>query len=201
ILAIKADVEAGTALTDALGKHPQYFDALFCNLVQAGEQAGVLDTLLDKIATYKEKTESLKKKIKKALFYPAIVVIVAIAVTAVLLILVVPQFEALFAGFGADLPVFTRMVLDLSEFLRQRWWAFLAGSVLAGYGFVTAKRRSRAFASLVDRLALRLPVVGNILHKAAYARYARTLSTMFAAGVPLVDALESVAGATGNIVY
>mgnify|MGYP001127771413 CR=1 FL=1 len=201
ILGIKADVEGGTALSEALAKHPQYFDNLFCNLVAAGEQAGVLDTLLDKIATYKEKTESIKKKIKKALFYPTAVIVVAIIVTMILLIWVVPQFEALFQGFGADLPAFTRMVLNLSAFMQSYAWAVILGVVAVVVAFTQAKRRSRAFRNGLDRLVLRIPIIGVILHKAAYARFARTLSTMFAAGVPLVDALESVAGATGNSVY
>ncbi|NLO79348.1 MAG: type II secretion system F family protein [Xanthomonadaceae bacterium] len=201
LLGIKADIESGTALSEALGKHPLYFDALYCNLVKAGEQAGVLDTLLDKIATYQEKTESLKKKIKKALFYPTAVIVVAFIVTAILLIFVVPQFEALFVGFGADLPIFTRFVLDLSAALQENGLYYFAALVLAVVGFVQAKQRSRAFQALLDRFSLRLPIIGNILTKAAYARYARTLSTMFAAGVPLVEALESVAGATGNVVF
>lgn len=201
VLAIKDDVESGTALSEALGKHPLHFDELVCNLVNAGEQAGVLDTLLDKIATYKEKTESIKKKIRKALFYPTAVLVVAFAVTAILLIFVVPQFESLFRGFGADLPAFTRMVLNLSEFFRAWWWAIFGGLIAAVAVFLQAKRRSRRFAHTLDRISLRIPVVGEILRKAAIARFARTLSTMFAAGVPLVEALGSVAGATGNAVY
>ena len=201
LLSIKAEVESGTALADALAKHPLHFDTLFCNLVQAGEQAGVLDTLLDKIATYKEKTESIKKKIRKAMFYPAAVVVVAFAVTAILLIKVVPQFESLFVGFGADLPAFTRMVLNISEFFQAYWWIVFGGLGALGYAFYEGRRRSRRFANMIDRWSLRIPIIGTILHKAAYARFARTLSTMFAAGVPLVDALESVAGATGNMVY
>ena len=201
LLAIKADIEGGTSLSEALGKHPLYFDDLYCNLVTAGEQAGVLDTLLDKIATYKEKTESIKKKIKKALFYPAAVVIVAFIVTAILLVFVVPQFESLFKGFGADLPAFTLFVLELSEAF-QAYWLYMLGAIIATVvGFSQAKRRSRPFNELLDRIALKLPVVGVILNKAAYARFARTLATMFAAGVPLVEALESVSGATGNSVY
>lgn len=201
VMTIKADVEGGSSLTEALSKHPLYFDALVCNLVNAGEQAGVLDTLLDKIATYKEKTESIKKKIKKALFYPTAVLVVAFAVTAILLIFVVPQFESLFKGFGADLPAFTKFVLRISEVLQAYWW--LGAGILIGIGFAfsQAKRRSKVFCEMLDRVALKIPVVGGILTKAAYARFSRTLSTMFGAGVPLVDALDSVAGATGNIVY
>lgn len=201
VMAIKDDVESGTALSEALGKHPLHFDELVCNLVNAGEQAGVLDTLLDKIATYKEKTESIKKKIRKALFYPTAVLVVAFAVTAILLIFVVPQFESLFRGFGADLPAFTRMVLNLSDFFRAWWWAVFGGLIAAVVAFLQAKKRSRRFAHALDRISLRIPVVGEILRKAAIARFARTLSTMFAAGVPLVEALGSVAGATGNAVY
>jgi len=201
ILAIKTDVEGGSSLTEALAKHPLYFDDLFLNLVEAGEQAGALETLLDKIATYKEKTEALKKKIKKALTYPAAVLVVAFVVTAILLIFVIPAFEDLFKGFGADLPTFTRMVIDLSVFVREKGW-YIAIMMGAGVGsFLYFKKRSRAMRHWLDRLSLKVPIIGPILKKAAIARYARTLSTMFSAGVPLVEALESVAGATGNIVY
>jgi type IV pilus assembly protein PilC len=201
IMAIKGDVEGGSSLTEALAKHPLYFDDLFLNLVEAGEQAGALETLLDKIATYKEKTEALKKKIKKALTYPAAVLVVAFVVTAILLIFVIPAFEDLFKGFGADLPTFTRMVIDLSVFVREKGW-YLAIMMGAGVGsFMYFKKRSRAMRHWLDRLSLKMPIIGSILQKAAIARYARTLSTMFSAGVPLVEALESVAGATGNIVY
>ncbi len=201
VLDVKADIEGGTSLHEALKKHPLYFDDLYTNLVEAGEQAGALENLLDKIATYKEKTEALKKKIKKALFYPAAVMVVAIVVTLILLIFVIPQFEALFEGFGADLPAFTQLVIDLSRTVQdQGWWmAILTG--VAIYFFIYFKKRSRAMRELIDRMSLKAPVIGPILTKAAIARYARTLSTMFAAGVPLVEALESVAGATGNIVY
>ncbi len=201
ILAIKADVEGGSALAESLAKHPLYFDDLFVNLVEAGEQAGALETLLDKIATYKEKTEALKKKIKKALTYPAAVLVVAFVVTTILLIFVIPAFEDLFKGFGADLPVFTRMVIDLSIFVREKGM-FLAALIGGAIGaFLYFKKRSRKMRHFLDRLSLKIPIIGPILEKAAVARYARTLSTMFAAGVPLVEALESVAGATGNIVY
>ena len=201
ILDIKADVEGGTSLHEALGKHPLYFDDLFVNLVEAGEQAGALEGLLDKIATYKEKTEALKKKVKKALFYPAAVLVVAIIVTVILLIFVIPQFESLFKGFGADLPAFTQFVIDMSKFVQSQgiFIAIVAGG--AGYAFVYFKKRSRKMREFMDRAALKFPIIGPILNKAAIARYARTLSTMFAAGVPLVEALESVAGATGNIVF
>lgn len=201
ILAVKADVEGGTSMTASLRKHPFYFDDLFCNLVEAGEQAGVLETLLDKIATYKEKTESLKGKIKKALFYPAAVIIIAILVTAIIMIFVIPQFEQLFQGFGADLPVFTRVVIDISHFMQEWWWMMLLGVAGSGYLFGNVWKRSRKFREMFDKLLLMIPVIGPILRKAAIARFARTLATMFAAGVPLVEALESVAGATGNVVY
>jgi len=201
ILAIKGDVEGGTSLADALAKHPLHFDDLFVSLVAAGEQAGALETLLDKIATYKEKTEAIKKKIKKALFYPAAVVIVAVVVTAILIIYVIPEFESLFKGFGADLPAFTRFVIDISKFVQSTGWLMLLGFVAAVIGFLQAKKRNRGVQHFVDRALLRIPIVGMILNKSAIARYARTLSTTFAAGVPLVEALDSVAGACGNIVY
>jgi type IV pilus assembly protein PilC len=201
ILAVKADVEGGSSLAEAMAKYPIYFDDLVINLVEAGEQAGALETLLDKIATYKEKTEALKKKIKKALTYPAAVLVVAFVVTTILLIFVIPAFEDLFQGFGADLPVFTRKVIDLSIFVREKGF-YLA--ILIGIGIATFfyfKKRSRPMRHFLDRMMLKIPIIGPILKKAAIARYARTLSTMFSAGVPLVEALESVAGATGNIVY
>ena len=201
ILAIKSDVEGGTALTEALKKHPLYFDDLFCNLVQAGEAAGVLETLLDKIATYKEKTESIKGKIKKALFYPAAVIIVAILVTSIIMIFVIPQFEQLFRGFGSDLPAFTQVVINISHFMTEFWWVMLLGIAAFGFTFKNTWKRSRKFREVFDRLLLKMPVIGDILRKAALARFARTLATMFAAGVPLVEALESVAGATGNVVF
>ena len=201
ILGIKADVEGGSALAEALAKQPLYFDDLFVNLVEAGEQAGALETLLDKIATYKEKTEAIKKKIKKALTYPAAVLVVAFVVTTILLIFVIPSFEDLFQGFGADLPGFTRMVIDLSLFVRTNgiYIVMIAGAIIGTFFYF--KKRSRPFRHFLDRMMLKVPVIGPILQKASIARYARTLSTMFAAGVPLVEALESVAGATGNIVY
>jgi type IV pilus assembly protein PilC len=201
VLAIKADIESGTSLHEALGKHPLYFDDLFVNLVEAGEQAGALETLLDKIATYKEKTEALKKKIKKALFYPAAVLAVAVIVTGILLIFVIPQFESLFQSFGADLPAFTQMVINLSKFVQESGWIVAAIVGGAGYAFFYFKKRSRPMRRFLDRLLLKAPIIGPIMVKAAIARYASTLSTMFAAGVPLVEALTSVAGATGNIVY
>jgi type IV pilus assembly protein PilC len=201
IFAVKADVEGGSALAEALAKHPLYFDDLFVNLVEAGEQAGALETLLDKIATYKEKTEAIKKKIKKALTYPAAVLVVAFVVTIILLIFVIPAFEDLFQGFGADLPAFTRMVIDLSEFVRDRGWLLAMAASATVFTFFYFKKRSRPMRHFLDRLSLKAPIIGPIIQKASIARYARTLSTMFSAGVPLVEALESVSGATGNIVY
>jgi type IV pilus assembly protein PilC len=201
VLAIKSNIEGGSTLHESLAKHPLYFDDLFVNLVEAGEQAGALETLLDKIATYKEKTEALKKKIKKALFYPAAVLIVAVVVSVILLIFVIPQFESLFKGFGADLPAFTQMVVNLSRFVQKQGWWML---ILVGggfYAFFYFKKRSRPMQLLLDRVMLKFPIIGPILQKSAIARFARTLSTMFAAGVPLVEAMGSVAGATGNIVY
>lgn len=199
--AIKADIETGTTLADALAKHPLYFDDLFVNLVNSGEQSGALETLLEKIATYKEKTEALKKKIKKAMTYPAAVLAVAVIVTAVLLVFVIPQFEDLFKGFGADLPAFTQMVVDLSDFVRSKGWLIIIGLFIAAGTFTYFKKRSRRFNEFLHRALLKTPIIGEIVRKAAIARFTRTLSTMFAAGVPLVEALESVAGATGNIVY
>ena len=201
VLDVKADVESGTSLHEALGKHPLYFDDLYVNLVEAGEQAGALETLLDKIATYKEKSEAIKKKVKKALFYPAAVLAVAVVVTLILLIFVIPQFESLFKGFGADLPAFTQMVINLSRFVQANgiYLALVSGGAV--YAFFYFRKRSRKMREFLDRMSLKVPIIGPILNKAAIARYARTLSTMFSAGVPLVEALDSVAGATGNIVY
>src|ERR1700721_17885 len=201
ILDVKADVEGGTSLHEALAKHPLYFDDLFVNLVEAGGHAGALETLLDKIATYKEKTEALKKKIKKALFYPIAVLVVAVIVSVILLIFVIPQFESLFKGFGADLPAFTQMVVNMSKFMQHQGWivAVVAGGAI--YAFLYFPKRSRKMRRGIDRVMLKFPIIGPILVKSAIARFARTLSTMFAAGVPLVEAMGSVAGATGNIVY
>jgi len=201
ILKVKNEVESGTSLAESLAKHPLHFDDLVINLVNAGEQSGVLETLLDKIATYKEKTEILKAKIKKAMFYPTAVIIVAFIVTAILLIFVVPQFEALFSNFGADLPAFTRVVVNLSEFMQAYWWLIVGIIGAAIFAFLQGKKRSRKFGRVLDRTILKMPIVGPIMHKAAIARYARTLATMFAAGVPLVEALQSVSGACGNVVY
>ncbi|MDG2155557.1 MAG: type II secretion system F family protein [Gammaproteobacteria bacterium] len=201
ILSIKTEIEGGNTLASSLAKHPLYFDDLFVSLVEAGEQAGALETLLDKIATYKEKTEAIKKKIKKALFYPTAVMVVAVVVTAILLIFVIPEFENLFNGFGADLPAFTRMVIDLSKFIRAEGIWIVLGIGFASAAFIYFKKRSRAMREVLDKIGLKLPIIGSILTKACIARFARTLSTMFSAGVPLVEGLESVAGATGSIVY
>jgi type IV pilus assembly protein PilC len=201
LMDIKSDIEGGTSLHEALGKHPLYFDDLYVNLTEAGEQAGALESLLDKIATYKEKTEAIKKKVKKALFYPAAVLAVAFIVTLILLIFVIPQFESLFKGFGADLPAFTQAVIDLSRFVQNNGIYIGVVIGIGVYTFAYFHKRSRKLREFLDRALLNFPIIGPILNKAAIARFARTLSTMFSAGVPLVEALESVAGATGNIVY
>ena len=201
IMNIKNEVESGTSLAESLNKNPKYFDDLFVNLVNSGEQSGALETLLDKIATYKEKTEELKGKVKKALFYPTAVLVVAFIVSAILLLFVVPQFQELFEGFGADLPAFTMLVIGLSEFMQKWWWMVLLVLGAGVFGFINAKKRSPAVRRGLDVLSLKIPIIGNILEKSAIARFARTLSTMFSAGVPLVEALESVAGATGNALF
>lgn len=198
---VKQEVAAGNSFATSLRKKPQYFDDLYCNLVDAGEQSGSLESLLDRVATYKEKTEQLKAKIKKAMNYPIAVIVVAIIVSAILLIKVVPQFQQVFANFGAELPAFTLMVIGLSEVLQEWWWVVLAALFAASFSLKELHTRSKSFRDQVDRAILKLPVVGDILYKSAVARYARTLSTTFAAGVPLVEALDSVAGATGNVVF
>ena len=201
ILAIKSDVESGTSLADSLGKFPLHFDDLYVNLVNAGEQSGTLETLLHEIADYQEKTEALKSKIRKALVYPTAIIVVAFIVTSILMIFVIPQFEALFTGFGADLPGLTKMVISLSQWFQEYWWLLFGGIIGAILGFLAAKKRSRKLQHFLDRLLLKLPIIGNVLHKGAIARFARTFSTMFKAGVPMVEAMTSVAGATGNIVF
>jgi len=201
VLDIKASIEGGSTLSEALARHPLQFDELYLNLVKAGETAGVLDTLLDTIATYKENIEELKGKIKKALFYPAAVIAVAVIVTIILLVYVVPQFSAIFKSFGADLPAFTLMIVNASEWMQANGLLFLVGVVGAIIGIIQLKKRNKKFAHTLDRLSLKMPVGGDILNNSAIARFARTLATTFAAGVPLVDALDTVAGATGNIVY
>ena len=198
---IGSDIASGTALSEALSKHPLYFDKLYQNLVFAGENAGVLDTILDTIASYKENIETLKGKIKKALFYPAVVIAVAILVSAILLIFVVPTFQNLFKGFGADLPAFTLLIIAASDFMIKWWWMVLAVIIGGVFLTISSLKRSRAFAEFVDRLVLKIPVIGQIMHNSAIARFSRTLAVTFKAGVPLVDALGTVAGATGNIVY
>lgn len=201
VMSIRNDISSGTGFASALRKHPRHFDDLYCNLVDSGEKAGALEQMLDRIATYLEKTELLKKKVKKAMTYPIAVIVVAIVVTAILLVKVVPQFESLFQGFGADLPVFTQMVVNMSEWLQKWWFVVLIGIVGTIFLFKESKRRSQKFSDIVDKYVLKLPVVGEILDKSAVAKFGRVLSTTFAAGVPLVDALDSVAGATGNAVY
>ncbi|MBP9130521.1 MAG: type II secretion system F family protein [Steroidobacteraceae bacterium] len=201
VLAIKSDIETGNSLHQSLAKHPLYFDDLFVNLVEAGEHAGALETVLEKIATYKEKTEALKKKIKKALFYPAAVLAVAIIVTVILLLFVIPQFESLFKGFGADLPAFTQFVVNMSRWMQSSGWMLLIAVGVVISTFAYFYKRSRPLRQFIDKMSLQIPVIGPILKKSAIARYARTLATMFGAGVPLVEAMKSVAGATGNIIY
>ena len=198
---VKNDVAGGSSLADALRKHPLYFDDLYCNLIESGEQSGALETLLDRIATYKEKTETLKAKIKKALNYPIGVVVVAMIVTGILLIKVVPQFEEVFAGFGAELPAFTQMVVNMSRFIQANW-LFMFGGIIGGvFALKHILKKSQKVRDKRDRLLLKIPVIGPILDKSAVARFARTLATTFSAGVPLVDALNSVSGAAGNVVY
>ena len=198
---LRTDVAAGNSFANAIRKHPLHFDELFCNLVDAGEQSGALETMLDRIATYKEKTESLKAKVKKATTYPIAVLVVAFVVSGILLIKVVPQFQEVFAGFGADLPAFTQFVINISEFVQAWWFMILAGIAGGIFAFSFAYKRSKSMRDTIDKIALKAPVAGNIIEKSSVARYARTLSTTFAAGVPLVDALNSVAGSTGNSVY
>lgn len=201
IYAIRNDVNSGSDLSRAFEHHPEHFDDLVCSLIHAGEQSGALETMLDRIASYKEKVESLKKKIKKAMTYPAAVVVVGIIVSAILLVKVVPQFESVFSGFGADLPAFTKWVIGLSEWAQQYWFFGLLGIVTAVFSFSKARTKSQRFSDFVDRAILHIPIFGPILHKAAIARFSRTLATTFAAGVPLVEALNSAAGAAGNVVY
>jgi len=201
IMNIKADIEAGGTLATALASHPAHFDDLFVNLVDAGEQSGALETLLEKIATYKEKTEQLRNKIKKAMTYPIIVLVVAVVVSAILLIFVVPTFAAMFADFGAELPAFTLWVVGLSDLLVNNVWFFIGAIVAVVYTFKQAKIRSQAFRDFLDRAVLKLPGFGALTENSCIARFSRTLSTMFSAGVPLVEAMVSVAGATGNVVY
>lgn len=201
ILAVRTDVSSGTGFAGALEKHPRYFDDLFCSLVASGENSGTLEVMLDRVATYKEKTEALKAKIKKAMTYPIATIVVAIVVTGILLVKVVPQFAETFQGFGSDLPGFTLFVLRLSDWVQDWWFVVLMGFFAGGYVFSQAKRRSKRFADWLDSVALKLPILGSVVHDAVIARFSRTLSTTFAAGVPLVEALESTAGAAGNAIY
>lgn len=201
VLQIRDSVAAGGGFANSLREHPKYFDDLFCNLVDAGEQSGALETMLDRIATYKEKTEALKAKIKKAMTYPIAVVVVAIIVTGILLVKVVPQFAETFSSFGADLPAFTLFVLHLSELAQSYWFIILIGMISGFFLFKESVRRSQSFAYLVDRYVLKIPIIGQIIYLSIMARFARTLATTFAAGVPLIDALTSVSGAAGNKVY
>jgi type IV pilus assembly protein PilC len=198
---IKSDVETGSSLSASFRKYPLYFDNLFCNLVGAGEQAGILDTLLDRLATYKEKILAIKSKIKSALVYPASIIVVAFIITTIIMIFVIPAFKELFSGFGADLPTPTLIVIAMSDFFVAYWWAIF-GTIIGGtWFFFYTWKRSEKMQHTMDRLILKAPVFGELIRKATIARFARTLSTMFAAGVPLVEALDSVAGASGNKVY
>ena len=201
LLDIKSDVETGSSLSTAFRKYPLYFDQLFCNLIGAGEQAGILDTLLDRLATYKEKILAIKSKIKSALFYPISIVIVAFVITAVIMIFVVPAFKDLFSSFGADLPGPTLVVMAISDTFVQWWWAIFGSIGFAIWFFFYTWKRSISMQSTMDRLVLKIPVFGELIRKATIARFSRTLATMFSAGVPLVEALDSVAGASGNRVY
>ena len=201
MLRVRNEIEGGTALSAALSRYPRHFDDLYVNLVAAGEQAGALEALLAKIATYREKTQSIKGKIRKALFYPAAVTVVALLVTTVLLVFVIPQFESLFAGFGAELPALTLMVIGASDFVRTSGWKLVLALTIVAVAFTQATRRFQSVRHWLERLALRVPVIGSVVHMAATARYARTLAITFAAGTPLVQALEPVAKSTGNIVY
>lgn len=198
---IKKDIEGGSDFATALGNQPKHFDDLFVNLVAAGEQAGTLEDMLDKVATYKEKTEQMRAKVKKAMMYPIMVMIAAVVVSTIMLVWVIPQFKDIFNGFGADLPAFTQMLVDMSDWLTSSWWQPLLAIVILGVIFAQAKARSAKFRFFLDSVALKVPVMGMIVNKSAVARFSRTLSTMFAAGVPLVDAMEAVAGSTGNLLY
>jgi len=201
VLGIKNEVEGGNSFAGAIRKYPLYFDDLFCSLVESGEQSGALESMLDRVAQYKEKSELLKQKIRKAMKYPMSVIFVAIIVTVILLLKVVPVFQDLFSSFGADLPTFTMMVINMSKWLQEWWFVFLAVVLGIGGFFAELKKRSLAFRNMLDRMALKAPIVGDLVYKSTVARFARTLSTTFSAGVPLVDALVSCAGATGNVVY
>lgn len=198
---VLSEIQSGIPLSDSLRPHRRYFDDLYVDLVAAGEHSGSLDAVFDRIATYREKAEQLKSKIKKAMFYPAAVVVVAILVTTLLLLFVVPQFEEIFNSFGAELPAFTQFIIGISRFLQSSWYIFFFAIVISIWLFIRAHRNSQVVRDRVDELVLKIPVIGNILHKAAMARFSRTLATTFAAGVPLIDGMESAAGASGNAVY
>lgn len=201
VLGIKGEVEGGNTFAGALRKYPQHFDNLFCSLVESGEQSGALETMLDRVAIYKEKSELLKQKIKKAMKYPISVIIVALIVTIILMVKVVPVFQDVFSSFGADLPAFTKMVVNMSNWTQKYWFALLIVTGILVACFLEAKKRSKKFRDTLDRMALKMPIFGDLVYKAIIARYSRTLATTFAAGVPLIDALESTAGATNNVVY
>lgn len=201
VLGIKSEVEGGNTFAGALRKYPQYFDDLFCSLVASGEQSGQLETMLDRVAIYKEKSELLKQKIKKAMKYPATVIVVAIIVTIILMVKVVPVFQDLFSSFGADLPAFTKMVVSMSKWMQSYWFVLVVGMVVSVGLFMEAKKRSQKFRDFLDRAVLKAPIFGDLIYKSIIARYSRTLATTFAAGVPLIDALESTANATNNVVY
>ena len=201
VLGIKGEVEGGNTFAGALKKYPQYFDRLFCSLVESGEQSGALETMLDRVAIYKEKSELLKQKIKKAMKYPITVIIVALIVTIILMVKVVPVFQGLFGSFGAELPAFTQMVVNMSNWTQKYWFVLLLGIGVAITAFMETKKRSKKFRDALDRMALKLPIFGDLVYKSIIARFSRTLSTTFAAGVPLIDALESTAGATNNVVF
>jgi type IV pilus assembly protein PilC len=201
LMDIRTEVETGSSLAGAFRKHPLYFDALFCNLVQAGEQAGILETLLDRLASYKEKILAIKSKIKAALFYPVAIIVVAFVITAVIMIFVIPAFKQVFTSFGADLPAPTLFVMAISDFFVEYWYIIFALLIGGVWGFVETWKRSTAFQVFMDRVMLKVPVFGDLVRKSTIARWTRTLATMFAAGVPLVEALDSVGGASGNHVY
>ncbi|RZG74335.1 type II secretion system F family protein [Acinetobacter sp. WCHAc060025] len=201
VLNLKKEVEGGSTFADALQKYPQHFDPLFCSLVESGEISGALETMLDRVAIYKEKSELLKQKIKKAMKYPMAVICVAIIVTIILMVKVVPVFQDLFSSFGADLPAFTQMVVNMSKWMQSYWFLMIIGIGLVITLFLESKKRSKKFRNTLDKLALKLPIFGDLIYKSIIARYSRTLATTFAAGVPLIDALKSTAGATNNVIY
>lgn len=201
LMDLRDQVSAGTPVAHALRRHPKIFDDLFCSLVEAGEASGALEEMLERVALYKERMESLKNKIKKALYYPIFVLVIGMGVSALLLVKVVPEFEKMFAGFGAELPAFTQMVVNMSRFMQEWWWLVFGAMIASVYLILFMKKRSEAFAFRLSKITLRLPIVGQLLHKSAVARFSRTLATSFSAGVPLVDALDSAGQSTGNLVY